>query len=116
RDQGGVLGDSAVRVADLALDGPAAVVVRRAAGGARGTEGAVPGATAAVEGIAEAGGRVRGARIVGTGQREADRASLVDRGRAVEGRRRRDVADGDGGGTRRRSRARGGDLDANDPR
>src|SRR5207244_2054374 len=84
RDRLRVLADAAVLVADLALDGAAAVVAGRAARGARATEGAVAGA--AVEGIREAGRGVRARRVARARQRERDRIALVDVARRVERR------------------------------
>src|SRR5439155_1181607 len=107
-DAGGVLGDPAILVPDLALDRADTVVGRRAGGAAGRAESAVAGA--AVEGVLEAGRGVGQGRVERADQRQVERAALVDRASVAEGRRGRDVVDGDVGAVRARTEVLVADL------
>src|SRR5439155_13173148 len=101
RHRGGVFGDPAVFVLDLALHRAAAVVGGRAARAVRAAEDAVARPLAAIEGVLESGRGVGRGGIARGGQGERDGAALVDRGRGVERRRGGDVRHGQGERRRR---------------
>ncbi|CAA9584170.1 MAG: hypothetical protein AVDCRST_MAG18-3581 [uncultured Thermomicrobiales bacterium] len=90
----GILGRAEILVADRALHGAAAIIVGGAGRPDRRPEGAVAGARAAVEGIAEARHRVDARGVLGIGQRQAEAGALIERDRVRrEGGGWRDVGD-----------------------